>query len=134
MKKLFVITLLTLRIVCQHFTHGEEGFYRKVYIEACSTYASESACLYIVCSFHSSRENIRLIIQNVIMGYFCLFLKARKCTHNLQGDQRALSQAEKREIFKCFKLILGALKISAKSYTTSNFMPRFCGYLGIAVQ
>jgi transcription initiation factor TFIIIB Brf1 subunit/transcription initiation factor TFIIB len=47
---------------------------------------------------------------------------------------RALSQAGKREIFKCFKLILGGLKISAKSYTTSDFMPRFCGSLGIAAK
>ncbi len=26
------------------------------------------------------------IIQNFVMGYFCLFLNARKCTHKLQCD------------------------------------------------
>lgn len=41
----------------------------------------------------------------------------------------AVSKTGKIDIFKHFKLILAAMEISVESFSTSDFMPRFCGIL-----
>ena len=62
------------------------------------------------------------------MGYFCCLLRAERVPITFK-EICAISKTGKRDIFKNFKLILAALDISVESFSTTDFMPRFCGIL-----
>ncbi|XP_057366869.1 transcription initiation factor IIB-like [Daphnia carinata] len=70
-----------------------------------STDASASACLYISCR----QEGVPRTFKEIC----------------------AVSKIGKKEIGRCFKLILKALETSVDIITTSDFMPRFCSNLGL---
>ncbi|XP_046440209.1 transcription initiation factor IIB-like [Daphnia pulex] len=70
-----------------------------------STDASASACLYIACR----QEGVPRTFKEIC----------------------AVSKIGKKEIGRCFKLILKALETSVEIIKTSDFMPRFCSNLGL---
>lgn len=72
-----------------------------------STDASASACLYIACR----QEGVPRTFKEIC----------------------AVSKIGKKEIGRCFKLILKALETSVDIITTSDFMPRFCCNLGLPI-
>ena len=68
--------------------------------------AIASACLYIACR----QEGVPRTFKEIV----------------------AVSTINKKEIGRCFKLILKALETSVDLITTSDFMFRFCSNLGLA--
>ncbi len=71
----------------------------------------------------------------ILFIFFIFFLVQRQ-----EGVPRtfkeicAVSKIGKKEIGRCFKLILKALETSVDTITTSDFMPRFCSNLGMQLR
>lgn len=76
-----------------------------LYILGRSNDAIASACLYIACR----QEGVPRTFKEIC----------------------AVSKISKREIGRCFKLILKALETSVDLITTGDFMSRFCSNLGL---
>ena len=76
------------------------------------------------------------------LGYSALAVWSFKCASNLsiflhtrlpctEQEICAVSRISKKEIGRCFKLILKALETSVELITTGDFMSRFCTNLGL---
>jgi transcription initiation factor TFIIB len=63
----------------------------------------------------------------------CLYIACRQeGAPRTFNEIRAVSKISKKEIGRCFKLILKALEISVDLITAGDFMPRFCSNLGLS--
>lgn len=69
-----------------------------------STDARASACLYIAC-------------------------RQEKCPRTFK-EMCAISSVSKKEIGRCFKLIIQSLATNVEMTNVHDFLSRFCGYLG----
>ena len=71
--------------------------------------------------------------SNDAIASACLYIACRQ-----EGVPRtfkeicAISRVSKKEIGRCFKLILKALETSVDQITTGDFMTRFCSNLGLS--
>ncbi|KRX62835.1 Transcription initiation factor IIB [Trichinella britovi] len=74
--------------------------------------AVASACLYIACRKDGVPRTFKEIILSIL-------------------EICAVSKLSKKEVGRCFKLILRALETNLNLITTSDFMSRFCGNLNL---
>lgn len=91
--------------------HRAKYLYRQIYNINClkgrSTDARASACLYIAC-------------------------RQEKCPRTFK-EMCAISSVSKREIGRCFKLIIQSLATNVEMTNTHDFLSRFCGNLGLLI-
>ncbi|CAD5223827.1 unnamed protein product [Bursaphelenchus okinawaensis] len=73
--------------------------------------------------------------NNEAQAAACLYIACRK-----EGVPRtfkeicAVSRVSKKEIGRCFKLIIKSLETNLEQITSADFMSRFCGNLGLTIQ
>ncbi|CAD5231377.1 unnamed protein product [Bursaphelenchus xylophilus] len=73
--------------------------------------------------------------NNEAQAAACLYIACRK-----EGVPRtfkeicAVSRVSKKEIGRCFKLIIRSLETNLEQITSADFMSRFCGNLGLPIQ
>ncbi|KAH7730508.1 Transcription initiation factor IIB [Aphelenchoides avenae] len=73
--------------------------------------------------------------NNEAQAAACLYIACRK-----EGVPRtfkeicAVSRVSKKEIGRCFKLIIKSLETNLEQITSADFMSRFCGNLGLPIQ
>lgn len=88
------------------------------------------ACLVTVAFF------VGLNILRIKFDYFggSKCCEAQDLIYTLFSEICAVSRISKKEIGRCFKLILKALETSVDLITTGDFMSRFCSNLGLPKQ
>lgn len=131
---------VTLCCIVRNFPRHADNYQPKFYCYWRSGSAMHTGQRNIICS-----ENFRLLITfqvhdgknlkgraNDAIASACLYIACRQ-----EGVPRtfkeicAVSKISKKEIGRCFKLILKALETSVDLITTADFMSRFCSNLGL---
>lgn len=72
--------------------------------------------------------------SNDAVASACLYIACRQeCVPRTFKEICAVSKISKKEIGRCFKLIVKALNTSVDVITTGDFMSRFCANLGLSL-
>lgn len=131
-------------ICCMCLQDRTNNLFKQVYeqksLKGRANDAIASACLYIACRQEGVPRTFKG--QNTLL-LSCKILRLSTCqalwaVHPFLSvfstEICAVSRISKKEIGRCFKLILKALETSVDLITTGDFMSRFCSNLGLPKQ
>ncbi|EPB69513.1 transcription factor TFIIB repeat-containing domain protein [Ancylostoma ceylanicum] len=88
--------------------------------------AQAAACLYIACR----KEGVPRTFKGWFLSKSCCTAKADG-RYKVAFEICAVSRVSKKEIGRCFKLIIKSLETNLEQITSADFMSRFCGNLSL---